>query len=90
MAEVKECQSLSISIYHGAAAVIKAKLNYCLQKQRIEAAVFKCGYGKCGTPAACCPIAPRMQSKISSSAKSIVPFQRSNKAMAAALFCNTP
>ena len=45
----KRVQSLSISIYHRAAAVIKASLNYCLQKQRIEAAVFKYGYRKCGS-----------------------------------------
>ena len=60
-AEVKECQSFSVSIYHRAAAVIKAKFNYCLQNQCIEAAVFKYGYRKCGTAVACCPMAPSTQ-----------------------------
>ena len=78
-AELKECQSLSVSISHRAAAVIKAKLNYCLHKQCIEAAVFKYGYRECGIAAACCPIAPSTQQKISSSAKSVVLFAGQTK-----------
>ena len=39
---------------------------------------------------ACCSIAPSTLKKISSSAKSVVPVRKLNKATAAILFYNTP